>query len=84
MVATQDSASNHFTEAVGALKRVGATDPILIEFRGSYALAGYAGQNQPPWIAQQQAKRYQGPSEISLRVSIRSKEIALLKSMLFV
>ena len=74
LVATQDSASNHFPEAVDALKRVGATDPILIDFRGSYALAGYAGQSEPLWIAQQQAKRYQGPSEISLRIPITSKK----------
>ncbi|KAL9970212.1 hypothetical protein ACROYT_G022549 [Oculina patagonica] len=70
LVAIQDSGSNHFPEAVDALKRLGATDPILIDFRGSFALAGYAGVNKPSWIAQQQARRFQGPSEISLRVPL--------------
>lgn len=70
MVAIQDSGSNHFSEAVAALKRLGATDPIFIDFRGSFALIGYAGAIKPPWIAQQQAYRHQGPSQISARIPL--------------
>ncbi|XP_078357479.1 uncharacterized protein LOC144642389 [Oculina patagonica] len=70
LVAIQDAGANHFPEAVDALKRLGATDPILIDFRGSYALVGYARVKKPSWVAQQQARRYQGPSEISLRVPL--------------
>jgi len=31
------------TDAEEALKRLGATDPILKDFRGSLAFVGYAG-----------------------------------------
>ena len=51
-----------------ALRRLGATDPILAAFRGSFALAGYAQPNKPSWITQVQHKRYQGPSEIFLKI----------------
>ncbi|KAL9987872.1 hypothetical protein ACROYT_G002249 [Oculina patagonica] len=72
LVAIQDAGSNHVSEAIDALKRLGATDPILTEFRGSYALAGYAGLTKPSWITQQQANSGQGPSEITLRIPLTS------------
>lgn len=70
LVAVQDSGSNHVSEASDALKRLGATVPIWTDFRGSYALAGYARVNKPSWVAQQQANGGQGPSEISLKVPL--------------
>ena len=71
MIATQDSASNTWQPAADALRRLGVTDPILLEFRGSFAFIGYAGGNKPSWIAQEQQKRYEGPSIIHLRIPLQ-------------
>ena len=60
------------TPALGALRRLGAKDPILVNFRGSFALAGYAQKNKPHWVTQDQHVRYKGPSEISLRILLQS------------
>ena len=70
LVAIQDQGSTYISPAIDALKRVGATDDLLnlTEFRGSFALVGFAGVNRPSWIAQQNAKRERGPSEISLTI----------------
>ena len=68
MVAVQDSTSNLASSAFNALKRLGAKDPILIEFRGSFAFAGYAQPNKPSWITQVQNSRAQGPSEIEIKI----------------
>ena len=46
-------------------------DPILKDFRGSFALVGYANPSKPSWIAQEQQKRYEGPSEIFLRIPLK-------------
>ena len=73
LVAIQDEGSRYVSAALDALKRLGATDPILPDFRGSYALAGYSGINKPSWVTQQQANRSQGPSEISLKVALIGK-----------
>lgn len=70
LVAIQDAGSNQGPAAFDALRRLGAFDPIFNDFRGSYALVGYARQNKPSWIAQQQAHSGQGPSEISLKVPL--------------
>ena len=75
LVAVQDESSRYGPAAFDALKRLGATDPILTDFRGSYALAGYSGTNKPSWVTQQQANRGQGPSEISLTIPLISKYI---------
>ncbi|XP_066018372.1 uncharacterized protein [Pocillopora verrucosa] len=64
LVATQDSASKYMSPAIDALKRLGATDPLQVNFRDSFAFAGYAGVNKPQWITQERADRYLGPSEI--------------------
>lgn len=75
MVAVQDEGSGYGHAAFDALKRLGATDPILTGYRVSYALAGYSGINKPSWVTQQQADRGQGPSEISLTVPLIGKYI---------
>ena len=58
------------TPAIDALKRLGATDPVQLGWRGSFALAGYAGENKPLWITQKGATRELGPSEISLKIPL--------------
>ena len=85
LVAIQDAGSNHGPAAFDALKRLGASDPILNDFRGSYALVGYARENKPSWIAQQQAHSGQGPSEISLKVPLipSTYEFNTIKFILF-
>ncbi|XP_078359332.1 uncharacterized protein LOC144643832 [Oculina patagonica] len=70
LVAIQDEGSRHVSAAIDALKRLGATDPILTDYRGSYALVGYADVTKPSWITQQQANRGQGPSETTLQVTL--------------
>ena len=69
LVAIQDEGSNYVTAAIEALKRLGATDPILTDYRGSYCLVGYAGDTKPTWITQQQHNGGKGPSEISVQIS---------------
>ena len=60
------------TPALAALRRLGAKDPILVNFRGSFALAGSAQSNKPHWVTQDQHVRSKGPSEISLRILLES------------
>ena len=76
MVAIQDEGSRYGSAAFDALRRLGATDPILNDYRGSYVLAGYSGINKPSWVTQQQANSGQGPSEISLKVALIGKYIS--------
>ena len=64
MVAIGDDGSRYGSPALDALRRLGAKDPILTEFRSLFALAGYAQSNKPDWITQEQHERYKGPSEI--------------------
>ena len=70
LVAIQDEGSSQVSPALNALKRLGAKDPILTDYRGSFALIGYAQPSKPSWIAQEQQKRYEGPSEIFLRIPL--------------
>ena len=70
LVAVQDEASKHMSPAVGALKRLGATDPVQPDDRGSFAFAGYTGVNKPPWITQKRANRGLGPSEIFPKIAL--------------
>ena len=56
--------------AIDALKRLGATDPIAPDHRGSFAFAGYAGANKPQWITQRRADKGQGPSEIFPKITL--------------
>lgn len=70
MVAIQDEGSKYISPALNALKRLGAMDPILADYRSSFALVGYAKPSKPSWIAQEQQKRYEGPSEIHLRIPL--------------
>ena len=60
--------------ALDALRRLGAKDPIPTEYRGSFALAGSAQSNKPDWITQEQHGRYRGPSEISLTITLQSRQ----------
>ena len=69
-MAIQDEGSKYVKSALDALKRLGATEPVLPDFRGSFALVGYAGVNKPAWITQKTAKRGLGPSEISLKIPL--------------
>ncbi len=49
---------------------------IMRAYRGSFALVGYAHSSKPSWIAQEQQKRYEGPSEIFLRITLRQSRQA--------
>lgn len=70
LVAIQDAGATYIASAFDALRRLGATDPILTDFRGSFAFVGSAQANKPSWIAQEQQNRYEGPSEIYLRIPL--------------
>ncbi|XP_022787588.1 protein jagged-2-like [Stylophora pistillata] len=70
LVAVQDEASKHMSPAIDAIRRLGATDPVQPDERGSFSLAGYAGVNKPQWITQRRANRGQGPSEIFSKISL--------------
>ena len=67
-VAIQDSANTYGSVAISALKRLGAREPIILEFRSSFALAGFAGSGLPSWVSQAQNKRYKGPSVLSFTI----------------
>ena len=82
LVAIQDEGSSQVSPALNALKRLGAKDPILTDYRGSFALIGYAQPSKPSWIAQEQQKRYEGPSEIFLRIALM--QIRQLRKNIFV
>lgn len=60
--------------ALNSLKRLGATDPILVAWRGSFAFAGYTETNKPTWVTQEQHERYKGPSIISLIIPLQSRQ----------
>ena len=68
LVAIQDSADKYGSVAIGALKRLGAREPIILEFRSSFALAGFAGSGLPSWVSQAQNKRFKGPSVLSVTI----------------
>ncbi|XP_068758317.1 uncharacterized protein [Montipora capricornis] len=70
LVAVQEEASRHLSSAIGALKRLGAKEPVFPGWRGSFAFAGYAGEDKPLWITQKSEKNRLGPSEISLTIPL--------------
>ena len=70
LVAVQDEASRYGTVALSALKRLGAKEPIVLDYRGSFVLAGYAGSNLPSWVNQAQNKRGEGPSSLTATIEI--------------
>jgi len=74
LVAILDDGSEYVSPALNALKRLGAKDPILVAWRGSFAFAGYAESNKPSWVTQEQHKRYKGPSIISLIIPHQSRQ----------
>jgi len=61
--------------ALDALKRLGATDPILVTYRGSFALAGFAQPVKPYWITQEQHRRYKGPSRIKMKIPLKQSRL---------
>ena len=74
LVAIQDEGSNYISPAIPALKRLGATDPILTENRGSFAFVGYAQANRPTGIAQKWNNAGKGPSEIKLKIPLTQSQ----------
>ena len=70
LVAVQDEASRYGAVALSALKRLGAKEPIALDYRGSFSLAGYAGSNLPSWVNQVQNKRGEGPSKLTATIEI--------------
>ena len=77
-MAIQDEGSKYVAPAIEALKRVGATDPILTGYRGSFALIGYSGVVKPSWVELGQANRKQGPTELSKAIPLSPGEKKLL------
>ena len=80
LIAVQESPGKYCSPAIGALKRLGAREPITLDFRSSFALAGFAGTTFPSWVTQAQNERFKGPSV--LLVSIEGgnyKVIVVLK-----
>lgn len=69
LVAVQDEASVHGGAVVDKLiERLGASAPILLQYRSSFALAGYTGASKPSWISQAQALRGLGPSIVTTTI----------------
>ena len=68
LVAIQDSADTYGSVAFSALRRLGAREPIILELRSSFALAGFAGSGLPSWVSQAQNKRYKGPSVLKVTI----------------
>jgi len=83
LVAIQDDGSVYISPAFDALKRLGAVAPILKDYRGSFALIGYAQPSKPSWIAQEQQKRYEGPSEIFSRIPLMQSPQPRKKLLMF-
>ena len=71
LVAIQDQGSSYVRPALDALRRIGAKDPIYLDYRGSFALAGYAHVNKPSWVTQVQQKPTKGPSEIHIKIPLK-------------
>ncbi|XP_027037220.1 uncharacterized protein LOC113665691 [Pocillopora damicornis] len=78
LVGVQGEGSRYASSAVSALKRLGASDPVLGSFRSSFAFAGYAGTRQPSWMSKQKIQqwkaRYNGPSQITLKIPLSSRD----------
>ena len=70
LVAIQDEGSIYVGPAIEALKELGTTDPILTDYRGSFALIGYSGVVKPSWVEVGQANRKQGPTELSKAIPL--------------
>ena len=70
LIAVQDEGSIHLKQAFDALKRIGGYDLGFLDYRGSYALVGHAGEQRPSYVKQVQSKSGQGPSVISMTVPL--------------
>lgn len=84
MVAIQDEGSRHISPALDALRKKGAMDPILLGFRGSFALAGYAQVNKPSWVTQAQQDPAKGPSEIHIKIPLKLPRKDVLNESLLI
>ena len=73
LVAIQDDGSQFVSPAIDALKRLGATN-INPDYRGTFALVGYAGDTKPSWITQDQQNSGEGPSEVSEQIPLSPRE----------
>ena len=72
IAAIHDEGTSRMTsEGVQALRWIGAKTPLPTSYRGSYALIGYKGINQVPWIKQRANNRGYGPTV--LRASLKGK-----------
>ena len=78
LVAFQDEASRFGAALPDALIRLGATEPIILEYRSSFALAGYAGSFMPSWVSQAQAKQAEGPSILTTTITLGNLSCFLL------
>ena len=72
LVAVQDEGSKFMSPAVDPLKRLGAVDPVMVDYRGSFALVGHPRTDRPPWITQQKRLSGQGPSLININIPLSS------------
>ena len=62
---------------MGALRRLGAREPIILEFRSSFALVSFAGSTLPSWVSQVQNKRYEGPSVLQVAIKKGNYTVSL-------
>ena len=74
LVAIQDEGSTYISPAIPALKRLGATDPISTDYRGSFAFVGYAQANRLTGFAQERNDKGKGPSEINLKIPLTQSQ----------
>ena len=72
MVAVQDEGSRFMSPAVDELKRLGAVDPVMVDFRGSFALVGNPLEARLSWITQQKRLSGQGLGEININIPLSS------------
>ncbi|PFX33163.1 Neuropilin-2 [Stylophora pistillata] len=74
LVAVQEGGWRFSSSAVRALKRLGASGSVRGSYRSSFAFAGYAGTRQSTWVTQKENARYLGPSEITLKIPLSSRD----------
>ena len=58
LVSVHESGTRYISDAVAALKSLGAVDPVDPGYRGSWLLVGYKGIGAKPyWVRQARARR---------------------------
>ena len=68
-VSLQDSGEIHLSQAISALRSIGAKNPVAT-LRSSFALLGYKGIKSVSWIGEESQPRYKGPSVIRKRFEL--------------